>query len=76
MGALLTGTQFLFTAVSGSSCRIDVLNCAEGAAEHYWASFFAVDFAEAAVSNWAATNQAVLPDGTAELRCTWFTLIG
>ena len=68
--------QFLFTVVRGSSRRVDVLHCAKGAAKQYWSSLFAVDFAKTAVSNWAATNQAVLPDGAAELRCTWLTLIG
>ena len=76
MGALLIGTQFLFTAVRRRPGRVDVLNCARGAAKQYWSSFFGVDFAKAALPNLVITNQTFVWPSVAELRCIWFMVMG
>jgi hypothetical protein len=56
MNTLLQRKEFLLAGVSRNSRWVEVLNRACGTAEHYWFSFFAVNFAEAVISNRVGTN--------------------
>ena len=70
MGAPLVCTEFLLLGVCGRSRRVEVLDYARGAAENDGSAFVTVDFAEAVLSDWVATDQAFLADGAVALRCT------
>ncbi len=75
MKAIFVGLEFVLAGVRNSP-EVEVLNRADGTAEHYWFSFFTGDFAKAVLPNGGATNQALLWGSAAGLRCAWFTVIG